>query len=129
MQFEAKNDGSGNPFSQDVTIPWNSITAVAAKAKCQSLGAAYDLISNPEWMVIARNVEKVSINWSSGVVGSGCLMSGNCLNGNACSYSTGTSDFGPVAGRNSKASLTLSSGSLIWDFSGNQWEFVDWYPG
>jgi formylglycine-generating enzyme required for sulfatase activity len=131
MQFEAKNSG-GDPVSTATGAPWVSINQVNAKAECQSLGANYDLISNPEWMAIARNVENVASNWTDGAVGSGCLKRGNVGGANACAggdsgYNGSDPESG--AGRNALASLTLDNGEVIWDLSGNVWEWTDWTLG
>jgi formylglycine-generating enzyme required for sulfatase activity len=131
MQFEAKNSG-GDPVSTATGAPWVSINQVNAKAECQSLGANYDLISNPEWMAIARNVENVASNWTDGAVGSGCLKRGNVGGANPCTggdsgYNGADPESG--AGRNALASLTLDNGEVIWDLSGNVWEWTDWTLG
>jgi hypothetical protein len=77
MKYEAKDDGSGNAVSQANTTPWVSINQVDAWDECDSLNTedtrtnidndtnndgTYALISNPEWMTIARNVENVDTN-------------------------------------------------------------------
>ena len=118
------------PASIEVGIPWRRINQTNAKAECESLGAGYDLISNPEWMTIARNIEAQAANWSGGSVGSGCLFRGNNGTADACGYD-GASDTEPESGsgRDTKAKLTLSNGEEIWDFSGNVREWVDWTLG
>jgi len=116
------------PASIDVGKPWRRIAQTSAKAECESLGAGYDLISNPEWMTIARNIEAQAANWSGGSVGSGCLFRGNNLTADACGYNA-ASDPESGSGRDTKAKLTLSNGEEIWDFSGNVWEWVDWTLG
>lgn len=78
------------PGSTETGLPWRMIDQVDAKAECQSLNSKfgvtdkYDLISNPEWMVIARNAENVAANWSSGTVGTGCMFRGNNGLNDAC---------------------------------------------
>ena len=74
------------PVSMPENHPWRKIDQASAKSECTSLGANYDLISNPEWMTIARNVESVDTNWSGGSVGSGCLFRGNNGLDDDCGY-------------------------------------------
>ncbi len=136
MQFEAKNV-AGVATSQAASSPWVSITQTSAKTTCTALGSNYDLISNPEWMTIAQNIENVTSNWSSGIVGTGMIPRGHTDNspGNALAV-TDTNDTYIGTGNNSgqaagsgweqKRTLTLSNGSVIWDFPGNVWEWTDW---
>jgi len=42
-----------------------------------NLDGTFALTSNPEWMTMARNIEVQPSNWTSGVVGTGCLKRGN----------------------------------------------------
>ncbi|MFO8054870.1 MAG: hypothetical protein R6U19_06900, partial [Bacteroidales bacterium] len=76
MKWEAKNVG-GNATSQAAETPWVSISQTEAIANCSALGEGYHLITNEEWMTIARNVEQVEDNWNSSVVGIGGLYRGN----------------------------------------------------
>ncbi len=126
MKYEAKNVGAV-ATSQENLAPWVSISAGDSKAECQSLGVNYDLISNPEWMAVAREIENNINNWSGGSIGSGCISRGNHNTG-SCGYSNGSAvDFG--SSRNILASLELASGEQIWDLAGNVSEWVDWTPG
>lgn len=149
MQFEAKDDGGGNPVSQAGSTPWVSISQVDAYNKCNYLNSelndsdrendvnndgTYALISNPEWMAIARNVENVDANWTNGTVGQGCLKRGNIGGAFACTggdsgYDGGDPDFGISRSDNGTAQLILDNGETIWDLSGNVWEWVDWTLG
>ena len=132
MQFEAKRSQSDKPVSIPEHTPWTGTYAEEAKELCQSLGTKYDLISNEEWMIIARNAEVQAANWTGGAVNSGCLFRGN--NGqpmpwNECGYGDGASgiDFGN--NRNPRAKMVLSNGEEIYDFAGNVSEWVDWIKG
>lgn len=126
MQYEAKNVG-GVPTSQPETSPWRSISANNAKSECTSLGTGYDLISNYEWMTIALNIESNPQNWTSGVVGNGCLRRGNNGLNDACGYDGANPEYG--TSRNLKARSRLLNGSVIWDFAGNVAELTDWTAG
>ena len=138
MQFDAKNVGNV-ATSQALTSPWVNINQTTAKASCESLGTGYDLISNPEWMTIARNAENVASNWSSGIVGTGMIPRGHSDDtpSNALAVTdisdpyngTGnTSGDGVGTGWEQKRTLTLSNGNVVWDIAGNVWEWVDWTP-
>lgn len=74
-KYEMKILGLGDGDQQygDITMiaesrasgtPWINITQEQAEKECNSLGANYSLISNAEWMTIARNIEAVPANWS-----------------------------------------------------------------
>ena len=144
MKYEAKNDGSGNPISQAEKTPWVLINQADAKAACRSLNTesndsdidgdtgddgTFALISNPEWMTIARNIENVDSNWTGGTRGTGCLFRGNvgaklpCEGGDS-GYNGPDPHFGLE--RSETAKLTLDNGEEVWDFSGNVWDIIDW---
>lgn len=127
MAYEAKQGPGGEAISQAENMPWNGITMTEAKQKCQELGDGYDLISNSEWMTIARNIEYFGANWNSGIVGEGCMTRGNSGAENICGYFKDELDFGIT--RDPRARLYLSTGASIWDFTGNLWEWVDWQRG
>ena len=120
------------PVSIPQKYPWRNINADDSSSECSSLGSRYDLISNGEWMAIARDIEGVGANWSTGTVGSGCLKRGGSTHANLCGsdpHSGGPSvSLHPRRGlnRNSNSILTLSSGDQIFDFSSNVAEWVDW---
>ena len=85
------------------------------------------LITNPEWMTIVRNAELQTSNWANNTVGSlvsagGGLKRGNVGITDSVSYDGTDPEYG--TSRNSKAMITLSNNSTIWDLSGNVWEHV-----
>ena len=141
MKYEAKNN-AGTPISQASGNPWVSINANNAQSECESMteggfGGTFTLISNPEWMTIARDIENHAPNWSGGSVGSGHIPRGHSDNNpsNALSvtntldpYDGTGNNFGeaPGSGWEQKRTHTLSNGSEIWDFAGNVWEWTDW---
>ncbi len=143
MQFEAnEKPGSGSNGSVPVAEseperkPWVNITADDAKTACTSLGIGYDLISNPEWMTLARNIEMEPRNWLGGQVGRGCLFRGNINesenpDNDECGYDLQGRllDHGPVASRDIRARHFLSNGKEVWDLAGNAGEWTDWTLG
>jgi hypothetical protein len=142
MKYEAKNNGSGVAVSQAAGNPYVDLTIGASKTKCTNIGAKYDLISNPEWMTIARNAESVSSNWSSGSIGYGVMARGWTGNtalgdiwtntvaasstGPECKYNTAANSCASTGNHLYRRTLALSNGEEIWDFSGNVSEWVDW---
>jgi len=126
MQYEAKitGDDNGNqaynsafvPESRSTGTPWVNISQINAIAECKSIGA--HLISNAEWMALARDIESVSSNYVSGVLKRGNV--GDTATGN---YNGADPEAGVT---NALATLTLSNGQQIHHLSGNVWEWVDY---
>jgi hypothetical protein len=150
MKFEAKCLGASCPtatpgptataVSQAAGTPWTSIDQINAKLACTNKGAQYDLISNPEWMTIARDIEMNVLNWTGGSIGSGVLSRGHTDNSPASTLAvsnvndpyagTGNTAVQAVgSGREQKRTFILSNAESLWDFSGNVWEWVNWSLG
>lgn len=150
-KYEMRNV-SGLATSQATGNLWVSITPTNAWNACLDLNSevlnsdrvadtnsdgTFSLISNAEWMTIARSIEDEATNWIGGVLNRGWTTStnggdswnhsaiapqtnSNCLYsnaGNTCS-SSGLHKF--------KRTHTLKNGEEVWDLSGNVFEWVDW---
>ena len=134
-------DGSVNITSKPEYKPLTQVTQVEARQLCENLGPGYHLITNAEWVTIARNAENVASNWADGVIGSTVASGGGLKRGNVGINDSVSYDGADPADRssdtNSKAMLTLSNGETIWDLSGNVWEWNNdtctigdpWYNG
>ncbi len=109
--------------------PWRRISQIKAREACEALNhegeSRYALISNPEWMTIARNIENQDINWTGGTIGNGSLFQGNIGVTSDSSYNGANPEGG--TGRDTKARHVLSNGKEIWDLSGNVYEWLDWF--
>ena len=140
---------SGFPIAY---IPQFDNTLNNAKNYCINMG--WHLITNNEWMTIARNVEKIPDNWCDkngtncgfppGSIGKILANGHNDSKSEKSSNGTGT-DSALVAGNDiepcfetttdgsntcggkssQKRTFTLSNGETIWDFAGNVWEWTD----
>lgn len=127
---------SGSPVSMAANQPWVNITQGNAKAACSALGGQYHLITNAEWMTVARNIESTAGNWSTGTVSSGSINRGHTDNAPAATLPASTDD-NPCSGTGETCSTTvwhdqrrthtLSNGHTIWDLPGNAKEYIDWY--
>ena len=115
MKFEAKKVNNV-PTSVEEGLPWVSISLSGAKSECEQEG--YRLISNIEWMTVARNMEQIFYNWDSGNVGVGSLYLGNVDSGSLKSSSSNLNGI-------NRRTMYLSNGAEIWDMSGNAKEWVD----
>jgi len=138
MQYEAKCSNGGGDTATDGGYPWSSctsaggtvvsasagepitnITQIQAKAACESIGA--HLITNAEWMSLARDIEQVVSNYVD-VSGTSTLKRGNVGLLDAASYDGANPEVGVV---DAKAKLKLSNGKEIYHLSGNVYEWVD----
>jgi len=134
--------------------PIAKVTHPTAVARCESItlgSTTAHLITNDEWMTIARNAEAQADNWTLGSVGSGYLFAGHNDNSPSKPRIASTTDTGnyrcaytdgdpgteapsscPTNTANGQSgttgsqvrTLTLSNGSVIWDLAGNVWEHI-----
>ncbi|MDQ7022288.1 MAG: hypothetical protein Q9M97_01945 [Candidatus Gracilibacteria bacterium] len=125
------NGDKGLVVSEPGNSPIAEISKQEAVVECNEIGG--HLITNNEWMTIARNIEVQNTNWSSGKVGIGGLWTGvndfptyGCAGGKIDSI-----NYGGVTGADSskcigeRNKLKLSNGEYIYDLAGNLWEYVD----
>lgn len=136
MKYEAKNDGSGNAVSTATGSPWISITMAAAKTRCNAIGTGYDLISNDDWMTLGAHAAGLASNWTGGSVGSNSLVAGHNDNSPASTCAASANDTLYFVENNCTAvssgdsaeqrrTLNLATNQVVWDFSGNVWEWVN----
>lgn len=136
-KYEMKNV-NGEAVSQASGFPWVSQNQTNSINLCKNLGSHYDLISNQEWMTIARNIELVDSNWSSNIAGVDVLARGHSDTGPAHSLEASENDRDGYFNTNNneqeegnsgweqKRTHTLSTGDVIWDLAGNVYEWVNW---
>lgn len=105
----------GTIVSTSEGSPITNITYAQAISACEDIGA--HLITNDEWMTLARNIEIVSSNWSEGVVGYGYLPLGNDFGG--------AKDGFDELSHSKKRTLTLTNGEVVWDLAGNVYDTID----
>ncbi len=121
-----------------VSAQWNSpiaeITQPEAIAECNAMWAWYHLITNNEWMTIARNIEAQNINWSNGTVWSGSISNGISNDLTLwCAWNWATnlptaSQWATITWDTNcgwKNKHTLSNWQEVWDMSWNVWEHVN----
>ncbi|MCK9293235.1 hypothetical protein M0P25_04125, partial [archaeon] len=116
-----------NLVSSPEGYPLTYIKQTESIAACESIGG--HLITNNEWMTLARNIEQVPSNWSSGTIGEGHIYSGHNDSKpyNALEASIDTNGYagtGQTSGPQ-RRTLTLTNGEVIWDLAGNVWEWTD----
>jgi formylglycine-generating enzyme required for sulfatase activity len=140
------NCTSGTAISQATSKPWTNLTQAEAKTACSNLGADYHLITNPEWMTLAREIELKTTNWSNQQVSiSQKLARGHSFNLPDEVVEAYPTDEFPcynmledsetsISNNNCSANVWhekrrtyfTTSGQAIWDISGNVWEWIDY---
>lgn len=129
------------PVSQPSGKPW-LLERNESRNACENVGQGYSLISNNEWMTIARNIEQVAENWSGREVGVGELNRGhsdsNPLEMLEASPDDHQACYGTLDGCSASHWLPqrlthrLSNGEVIWDLAGNAYEWLReaiYHPG
>ncbi len=121
---DLSNFSADNVVSTANGGPLVHITQTQALTSCPT---GYHLITNDEWMTIARNVEAQTANWANGVIGSTVAAGGGLKRGNvglldSVGYDGTDPEYG--TGRDEKAKLVLSNGNEVWDLSGNVWHWT-----
>jgi len=148
MKYEAKNNGSNFAVSNWSGTPWVDINQTYAADRCSALGAGYHLISDREMNAVSSNAANTASNWFNATAGnstgSPCLFGGHAecdstqcnaafnassddaagwWNGitNASVSSTATCPFAAdeARGFETRRTMYLSNGQVVWDLSGN----------
>lgn len=141
MKYEAKIVGQSNgnqtydssfvAESRASGTPWVNISQTNAITESAAVCGGCHLVTEAEWMTVAANVLSVPSNWSSGTIGSGYMFQGH-VNFNPSSPIEASADdndglygmtsTGNTVGTNSRRTLNLTNGEVVWDFTGNVWE-------
>lgn len=122
-------DGSIGIVSQASSKPLTQINQFAAIELCKTLGHKYHLITNNEWMTIARDAEIQDSNWDSGTKYSSSMMRGHSDNEPATSLSVSDANnpydqTGQSSPSIERRTLNISNGEVIWDIGGNVREWT-----
>lgn len=118
--------------------PWGNINQVESIASCNNMDDGtfdYHLITNDEWQTVAHSIENESSNWTDGKLNRG--HSDSSPSATLAADVDGVPDDDPYVGTGNnsgqaygsggeqKRAHTLSNGEIIWDLSGNSYEWVD----
>jgi hypothetical protein len=136
-KYEMKATTSGGVESVPANSPMLVASAAEAQSKCHTMGSGYALISNPQWMEMAREIERQPGNWSLGKVNLGFLNKGHSdaapdsflpadpADRDGCFL---TNQICKVLGifSDQRRTFILNNGQVIWDLAGNAAEIMDW---
>lgn len=126
------------PVSWPGRMPFMDLTRVDAILACRSLNSSgarsnYHLITNDQWQIVAKEILQIPDNWVSGYssIKSGYVYGaiGAPVLATRFQDSEGCVDDGILESCSSlspqrERTLKLASGEVLWDFSGNAWEWV-----
>lgn len=144
MQYEAKcispsyGCGGPTPKNDDILCPCETsgaavmsvpdelpiinVTPARAQTLCQSAGG--HLMTNAEWMTIARDIEEIPENWIENVVNGYDILRGNAYETHG-DLDQAFDDYSGSYGSDFRRYLYLSSGHQIWDLIGNAAEMLN----
>ena len=137
MKYEAKTGSSTvAATTQAAGLPPGWVDQNTARTACGLNGAGYGLITNAEYMTIARNIEAQLSNWTTGTAASTAVGIGGLYRGHSSIWRYGPqleagldSDGYIGTGRSGfdieRRTHTLSNGQIVWDLSGNLWELLN----
>lgn len=135
MKYEAKRVGTTEtPISTAAGLPWTMVDQSEGVDYSKNACSGCHLVSEAEWMTLAQNVLGVDGNWDDGAgthqVGIGYIYPGHSDNSPAGPLEAGPDSNGYFGTEQSSGSqrrtLTLSNGEVVWDMSGNVY---DWTSG
>ena len=110
MKYLASQDSNKNPESVAGNLPWVSVDWYEAGQACKRVGA--HLITNAEWMSIARNIESTTINDIDAAAGVQ-LATGHSDNAPANSLSESSGSDPVVSGCNLSANMGDASNAYV----------------
>lgn len=116
-------EGSHAVVSRSDGVPIGNVTVNQARAYCHTLGG--HLMTNAEWMTIARSAEMNAANWSGGIWSLDGFARGNFDGSVVMDGSWEFADGENSTDLSHRRSFVLPTGDKIWDMSGNVAEWVD----
>lgn len=134
-KYEMKNGANLTAVSMADTSPWVNISRLEAQTKCKSQGKQYNLITNNQWQTIALDIAATKENWSSGIKYIGEINRGHSDNAPNKSLPAHSDDVNQncfetqescslLTWNSQRRTQRLSTNDIIWDFSGNVWEWI-----
>ena len=142
MQYEAR-DVSGVATSTASGTPWINITQYSASAVdaievCAAACPGCHLITNAEWTILASDAKQQSSNWNGTVMARGYTANTGYspadswtnsavapYTGTGYEYNTAANTVSSSGSTTYRRTLNLANGNVIWDLSGNVWEWTN----
>ena len=128
MATEARHGANDVAVTGYSDPPWQT-TPQEAKNACRRIGPQCDIITNLEWMAVAKQIEDNQVNWNGGDMSwDEYITSGytGCQGSGVLNISNPANEYDQLSSADFRYRRTFNlDNGVLWDFGGNLEEWAD----